>query len=154
MPLATRRSLTAKWHDLSCSESVEPGSGAHDLPPHLAYNDPTLAPVAGPLDGPLPHYSWPSWPPAEGRGGANRDDHHTSGDSIPVGCEASHLDTSQDSGLGPHQLPSQRLQQAAALAQEVMGSRPPNTSASGGFYPGPEATFMPVEPPKDPPVRH
>ena len=134
------------------SESVEPGSGAHDLPPHLAYSSPTLAPVAGPLAGPLPHYSWPSWPPAEGRGGANREDHHTSGDSIPVGCEASHLDTSQDSGLGPHQLPSQRLQQAAALAQEVMGTRPPNASAAG-FYPGPEATFMPVEPPKDPPVR-
>ena len=37
--------------------------------------------------------------------GMNQDDHHMSGDSIPVGCEASHLevqgrlDVSQDSGM-------------------------------------------------------
>ena len=33
-------------------------------------------------------------------GGASAEDHQTSSDSIPVGCEASHLDISGDSGPG------------------------------------------------------
>ena len=104
-----------------------------DPPPNLPYSSPSLPP---PAPGPSPHYSWPSWPPREDPRGGARDDHHTSGDSIPVGCEASHLDTSQDSGLGAHNL----------LPRQAQAGGP-------GFYPGPEATFMPVEPPKDPPVR-
>ena len=69
----------------TASESVDPGLVGPGSEPQVV---PEVEVGAG---GPS-HYSWPSsWP--EGR--AQEPDHHTSGDSIPVGCEASHLDTSQ-----------------------------------------------------------
>jgi len=89
-------------------------------------------------------------------GGANGtiDDHHTSGDSIPVGCEASHLDISQDSGMASL-IREPLLQQAGApilpvnsthMAQEQFRQQ----QVQENFCPGPESTFMPVEPAKEP----
>ena len=91
-------------------------------------------------------------------GGANGtiDDHHTSGDSIPVGCEASHLDISQDSGMASL-IREPLLQQAGApilpvnsthMAQEQFRQQ----QVQENFCPGPESTFMPVEPAKEPTV--
>eukprot|EP00092_Neocalanus_flemingeri_P012736 GFUD01013724.1.p1 GENE.GFUD01013724.1~~GFUD01013724.1.p1 ORF type:complete len:3493 (+),score=962.10 GFUD01013724.1:260-10738(+) len=127
-----------------------------------------------------PSHSWPAtWPDAtrpittwadsaaqtqqaprtQGQAGAvnnHADDHHTSGDSIPVGCEASHLDISQDSGLASL-IREPLLQQATVPIIPVNSShmvtqeqyRQPQVQEN--FCPGPESTFMPVEPAKEPP---
>eukprot|EP00092_Neocalanus_flemingeri_P034746 GFUD01037814.1.p1 GENE.GFUD01037814.1~~GFUD01037814.1.p1 ORF type:complete len:3037 (-),score=859.26 GFUD01037814.1:171-7919(-) len=128
-----------------------------------------------------PSHSWPAtWPDAtrpittwadsaaqtqqaprtQGQAGAvnnHADDHHTSGDSIPVGCEASHLDISQDSGLASL-IREPLLQQATVPIIPVNSShmvtqeqyRQPQVQEN--FCPGPESTFMPVEPAKEPPL--
>jgi len=125
-----------------------------------------------------PSHSWPAtWPDAarpittwadssgqtqQGQrpqiGGNNQlDDHHTSGDSIPVGCEASHLDISQDSGMASL-IREPLLQQAPVSIIPVNSNhmmtqeqyrQPP---VQENFCPGPESTFMPVEPAKEPPL--
>ena len=92
-------------------------------------------------------------------GGANGhiDDHHTSGDSIPVGCEASHLDISQYSGMASL-IREPLLQQTTAPIMPVNSAhmatqeqfRQPQVQEN--FCPGPESTFMPVEPAKEPTV--
>lgn len=89
--------------------------------------------------------------------GANShgEDHHTSGDSIPVGCEASHLDISQDSGLASL-IREPLMQQASVpimsgtsshIVTQEQFRQPP---VQENFCPGPESTFMPVEPAKEP----
>jgi len=123
-----------------------------------------------------PSHSWPAtWPDASkpsstwtDSSGQNvhrsqtgpvngQDDHHTSGDSIPVGCEASHLDISQDSGMASL-IREPLLQQApvpivpdstAHVAPPEQFRQPP---VQENFCPGPESTFMPVEPAKEPPL--
>ena len=83
-------------------------------------------------------------------GGASAEDHQTSSDSIPVGCEASHLDISGDSGPGslirgpPQQ--QDNLPPSTSAGQEQF--RQPQVQEN--FCPGPESTFMPVEPAKEP----
>merc|ERR1712142_237132 len=123
-----------------------------------------------------PSHSWPAtWPDASkpsstwtDSSGQNvhrsqtgpvngQDDHHTSGDSIPVGCEASQLDISQDSGMASL-IREPLLQQApvpivpdstAHVAPPEQFRQPP---VQENFCPGPESTFMPVEPAKEPPL--
>jgi len=123
-----------------------------------------------------PSHSWPAtWPDASKpsstwtdssgqnihrsqTGPANgQDDHHTSGDSIPVGCEASHLDISQDSGMASlirepllQQVPVPIVTDSIAhVAPPEQFRQPP---VQENFCPGPESTFMPVEPAKEPPL--
>jgi len=162
----------------TASESVEP-SMLQMYGDQVMYNGPVQAtrtegfhgmqpPVSAQQEPRRPSHSWPAtWPDSTRPvvsladtsaqvpkslvgGGAPAEDHHTSGDSIPVGCEASHLDISGDSGLGS-------LIRGPLLQQ---GNLPPSTSAGQeqfrqpqvqeNFCPGPESTFMPVEPAKEP----
>ena len=83
-------------------------------------------------------------------GGAPAEDHHTSGDSIPVGCEASHLDISGDSGLGSlirGPLQQQSNPPPSTYAGQEQYRQP---QAQENFRPGPESTVKPVEPAKEP----
>ena len=109
------------------------------------------APAADPGPPRRPSHSWPvTWPdPSRGPAPAQYtaaapappEDHHTSGDSIPVGFEASHLNVTADSGL------------AGSVHSVVPGqSHAPSVATSqqdGAFFPGPESTFIPVEPAKE-----
>ena len=91
-----------------------------------------------------------------------QEDHHTSGDSIPVGFEASHLNHTQDSGVvsvgssaGPQsqpgtvQMPTMSAMSAMSVFPVPMSHEPPRPD---NFCRVPESTFIPVEPAKDPPV--
>jgi hypothetical protein len=108
-----------------------------------------------------PSHSWPAtWPDstrplttlADSTGQAAQvprpadTDHHTSGDSIPVGCEASHLDISSDSGLASLIIQPPVLPPISTAPQDQF--RQPQVQEN--FCPGPESTFMPVEPAKEP----
>lgn len=132
----------------TASESVEPGMNVvENAMSQLSLETAVSQALATSL------YSWPStWPEStsithtwqEAAGSRSREEHHASGDSIPVGCEASHLDTSHDSGLASF------TQNTARGGSSHSATR--QSASKELFYPGPEATFMPVEPPKDPPV--
>ena len=147
--------------------------------------EPSLAPLPGlaqphPAPGPQPRrpsHSWPTtWP--EGSKTTNPsladstarlghhqvEEHQTSGDSIPVGFEASHLNLNQtqDSGIdrnsmassvnSQHQQPQQQLviQPTQMFPGEQQVNR--HSARQDNFCPVPESTFIPVEPAKDPPV--
>ena len=119
-----------------------------------------------------PSHSWPAtWPDSsrtsstwvdtngttqslktQGPANSHIEDHQTSGDSIPVGCEASHLDISQDSGMAS--LIREPLVQQASLPVIPVVSQEHirQPSVQENFCPGPESTFIPVEPAKDPTV--
>ena len=132
----------------TASESVEPGMNVvENAMSQLSLENAVSQALATSL------YSWPStWPEStsitntwqEAAGTRSREEHHASGDSIPVGCEASDLDTSHDSGLASF------TQNTARGGSSHSATR--QSASKELFYPGPEATFMPVEPPKDPPV--
>ena len=90
------------------------------------------------------------------------DQHHTSGDSIPVGFEASHLNLTQDSGVvslsssaGLQQQQPHVVQTMASVLPLMAQEQPscPSSSRQDNFCPVLESTFKPVEPAKDPPVR-
>ena len=131
----------------TASESVEPGVNIVEPMSQLSLENAVSQTLATSL------YSWPStWPESTSLTNTwqdsgttrSREEHHASGDSIPVGCEASHLDTSHDSGLASF------TQNTARGGSSHSATR--QSASKELFYPGPEATFMPVEPPKDPPV--
>ena len=131
----------------TASESVEPGVNIVEPMSQLSLENAVSQTLATSL------YSWPStWPESTSLTNTwqdsgttrSREEHHASGDSIPVGCEASHLDTSHDSGLASFTQNSARAGSSHSAARQ--------SASKELFYPGPEATFMPVEPPKDPPV--
>ena len=96
-------------------------------------------------------------------------DHHTSGDSIPVGFEAAHLNhnLTRDSGMasgsqGPALtsapgglVTSERLDTNPGhllASMAVFPSQPlcPSPGRQDSFCPVPESTFIPVEPAKEP----
>jgi len=169
----------------TASESVEPSLGAgphcHPQPPlHL----PQVQSVPAHHQPRRPSHSWPSTWPDTSRAQTSLADttarmgqlvshqveeHHTSGDSIPVGFEASHLNQTQDSGIDRNsmgssvnsqhlqhqhhqqQLVIQQPQMTALYAQDQQVSRL-SASRQDNFCPIPESTFIPVEPAKDPPL--
>ena len=107
----------------------------------------------------------PSMVDSTGRLGHHQvEEHQTSGDSIPVGFEASHLNLNQtqDSGIdrnsmassvnSQHQQPQQQLviQPTQMFPGEQQVNR--HSARQDNFCPVPESTFIPVEPAKDPPV--
>ena len=129
------------------SESVQPGLNVVEPMSQLSLVNGVSQAFATPLS-----FRPSTWPEAsattnawqEASGTRCREEHHVSGDSIPVGCEASHLDTTHDAGLAsfPQNAPRGRstpsaTQQTAWNGLEVLKSLPP------------ESTFMPVEPPKE-----
>ena len=160
----------------TASESVEPSLVTGPLPHSLGQ----AQPAAVQQQPRRPSHSWPSTWPDTSRGqtsladttarlGHQVEEHHTSGDSIPVGFEASHLNQTQDSGIDRNSLGSsvhsqhlqhQQLQQQLVIQQPQMTSVfPPEQPVSrlsaprqDNFCPVPESTFIPVEPAKDPPV--
>jgi len=93
--------------------------------------------------------------------GLPQEEHQVSGDSIPVGCEASHLearlDISQDSGMvSLTKEPSMQQQSAqvcvpqALLPSSTLNNIPGNSAfVQQNFRPQPQSTFIPVEPAKD-----
>jgi len=105
----------------TASESVEPGVNIVEPMSQLSLENAVSQTLATSL------YSWPStWPESTSLTNTwqdsgttrSREEHHASGDSIPVGCEASHLDTSHDSGL-------------ASFTQTTQGSPPSPRTAPG-----------------------
>ena len=159
----------------TASESVEPSHGTGALPQPLGQPQP----VTVQQQPRRPSHSWPSTWPDTSRGqtsladttarlGHQVEEHHTSGDSIPVGFEASHLNQTQDSGIERNSVSSsvhsqhlqhQQLQQQLVIQQPLMSSVFPQEQVTrlsaprqDNFCPVPESTFIPVEPAKDPPV--
>ena len=86
------------------------------------------------------------------------EEHQTSGDSIPVGFEASHLNLKQiqDSDIdGSSMVSSVNSQQQQQQKQKQFILQPRQMFPmlrQENFCPVPESTFIPVEPAKDPPV--
>ena len=160
----------------TASESVEPSQGPLPLPLPLPLPGLPGLPQSQPGPGPQPRrssHSWPTtWPEPSKTNPSLADttarlahqveEHQTSGDSIPVGFEASHLNLNQtqDSGIERNSMGSsvnsqhQQSQLVIQPTEMFPGEQQVNrhSARQDNFCPVPESTFIPVEPAKDPPV--